>query len=308
MKKSFWKILLVLTLLLMLGQASADVLKDEVVWGRLSGEGKVEEVFIVNYFESDKSEQVVDRGDYSQITALSEGAAPQYADGAVRFDMQPGRYYYQGQTSKLDLPWHIRIAYELDGKKKDPAELSGAAGALRMVISVRVNPRLAQYAATAAMQITVTLEAARASAIQAPKATMAWAGDKRQLTFVVLPGMEADYEITCAVQDFAMAPIQLGGTRLQMDSEMYKQAAQKQLEGSPLAQAAGGIMDNFLQNMQGAPSPSFADVKNPQVQSVQFVLLTPEITPQAAPVATPTPASQATEKSFIKRLTKLFGL
>ena len=305
MKRLFRNAALVLTaLILFAAQAHALVVKDEVVYALLSASGDVKSIYVVNGFESEEKAQGTDYGAYLEAQALTQAESFAYKDGEAAFTMAPGRFYYQGTPEDKQLPWEIKLVYTLDGKEAAPAALSGASG--KLVIDFEVKPRAegSAYSRSLAMTATLTLDSKRALNIQADKATLAFAGGNVTISYVILPGQEARYEVSADVTDFAMSGVQFAAVRMGVDAAMYQNIAAKALEGTPFAAAAGGMMEQFLAGMQGQPTTSFMDSRN-AVRTLQFVLLTEEI-PVHKPVVTEKPQAEAPDTVW-QRLLSLFG-
>lgn len=270
-KKSFF--ILMICLFLSLGiAASAAVFKDEVVFVSLNEEGQPLVAYVINAFEADEPSEVTDRGTYESVQPLGDADGFTYADNQVKFTMPTGRFSYQGNLKQTDLPWVFNMAYTLDGKAVTAGDLSGASGKLEAVLTVSVNDSLRAFADSLSLQITVTLDGARALNIQAEKATYSLSGGSRTLSFVVLPGRSAEYTFTCDVQNFMMEDVQIAAVRMGMDTQMYQQVAADSLAGSPLEGAVSGLMGNLMTQMQGRPLRSFTDDEN-QVRALQFVMM-----------------------------------
>lgn len=270
-KKSF--LILTICFLLSLGiAASAAVYKDEVVFVSLNEEGQPLVAYVINAFEADEPSQVTDRGQYETVQPLGNADGFSYADNQVQFTMPTGRFSYQGNLKQTDLPWVFDVSYTLNGKAVSAAELSGASGKLEASLRVSVNDSLRAFADSLSLQITVTLDGARALNIQAEKATYALSGGNRTLSYVVLPGQSAVYTITCDVVNFSMEDIQIAAVRMGMDTQMYQQVAAESLAGSPLEGAVSGLMGNLMTQMQGRPLRSFTDAEN-QVRTLQFIMM-----------------------------------
>lgn len=263
---------LMLLALLVVNHAAAAVHKDEVVYVSLDPQGQPEQVYVINAFEADEAVQVTDEGRYDQVMPLKEVAGFQFQDNQAAFTMQPGRFSYQGNLASTALPWLFDLSYTLNGQPVQAEDLSGADGALAIRLVVKVNEDLRAYADALTLQITFTLDGDRCFNIESEKATYALAGGNRTLSFVVLPGQSAEYDITCQVVDFAMADVQLAGVRMGMDAQMYQDVAASSLVGSPLEGAVSGLMRNMLDRMQGLPLRSFTGENN-QVRSLQFVMM-----------------------------------
>jgi len=269
---------LMLLALLVVNHAAAAVHKDEVVYVSLDPQGQPEQVYVINAFEADEAVQVTDEGRYDQVMPLKEVASFQFQDNQAAFTMQPGRFSYQGNLASTALPWLFDLSYTLNGQPVQAEDLSGADGALAIKLVVKVNEDLRAYADALTLQITFTLDGDRCFNIESEKATYALAGGNRTLSFVVLPGQSAEYDITCQVVDFAMADVQLAGVRMGMDAQMYQDVAASSLVGSPLEGAVSGLMRNMLDRMQGLPLRSFTGENN-QVRSLQFVMMLRGIKP-----------------------------
>lgn len=284
--------------------ALGEALKDEVVFARLSQTGETGTVYIVNSFEAQDREEVVDLGDYSEALPLDDIEEFLYADGQAWFVMQAGRFHYQGTMKTNQLPWEIRLEYFLNGQPVLPDALSGAQGRLEIGLDVQPVEEMRVYADSLTLQITLTLSGDKCLNIQAERGTQAISGGDRAISFVILPGQGAEYLITADVRDFSMPGIQAAGIRMTMDEQMYGSAARSALAGTPLEAAVGGIMGNFIAGLQGAPLVSFADSRN-AVRSLQFVLMGEGIKAM--------PASQAQEETpreenFWDRVLRLFGI
>lgn len=299
-------ILLLAVLLAVQAYGMAEVKKTEIVYAGLDNAGAIQAVYIVNSFESTEPEQVSDKGDYAKVTNLSGTQTLEYADGAVLLDLPVGRFDYQGDPKGSTLPWTFSLGYQLDGSPVETSALSGASGKLRLELGIQVNETLRAYAQGSTLQVTVTLDGDRALNINAPRATMARAGGNVLVTFVVLPGQDAAFEVTCDVQDFSMAGVQIAGTRMAVDNEQYLGVMARVLEGNPMKDAVTPMMENYLRAMEGPAPLSFVDPDNGQVDSLQFVMMTPGI-PAAQKDESVNPHSEGESSTVLTRLADLFG-
>ena len=296
------RMLALLLLLSLTSWTAAEVYKDEVVYAKLKTDGTVENVYIINAFEADAAQGVVDYGLYSQTLPLSEAEEFTYQDGQASFTIQPGRFSFQGTKDSKALPWSFQLSFLLDGQPVQPDRLSGANGHMEGKLSISVNEDLRIYANSLSLQVTLTLDSERCFNINADKATHAIAGGSRTLSYVVLPGQSAEYTFSADVVDFSMAGIQAAGIRMGLDAQMYQNAALSALEGSPLQGTVGALMGNFLSAMQGQPAQSFADERN-AVRSLQFIILGEAIQPKAAEKV----VEELLRETFWDRVLKIFG-
>ena len=291
-----------LLLVLLALPALAQVHKDEVVYARLDASGQVLAAYLVNSFEADQPGSVTDYGSFQAAQALSQLPDFSYQNGQASFTAPQGRSSYQGQLQSLSLPWAISLSFTLDGQPVLASQLSGASGQLEGRLQVKINPAMKAYANALTLQLSLSLDSERCFAIQADKATLAIAGGKRTLSYVVLPGQEAEYVFSAQVQDFALEGLQAAGIRMGMDREMYQKTAAVALAGSPLEGAVSGLMANFLDGMQGGKPLSFADARN-SIRSLQFVLMGEGI-PQKE--TAPLPEASPEPQNFWQRLLGIF--
>lgn len=301
---------LALAFLLLTGAAAAlgEVKKNEVVYARLSAEGELKDIYIVNAFEADEPQDVTDYGRYDAVINLSGTEPIAYQGDEARLNLPAGRYYYQGNPEQKQLPWDIAIRYTLDGKAvEDPQMLSGAAGKLEIAMDIQVREQLAAYAGGMTLQITLTLDGDTCLNITSDKATIALAGGKQTVAYVVLPGQSAGFSVTADVRDFAMPGIQLAGVRMNMDTEQYQRVSESMLAGNPMAQAIGPMIDNFVKAMAGTAAQSYADARNGAIQSLQFVMMTDEIAAPPAPAPESQPVEKPLEEGVTERFLSLFG-
>lgn len=305
-KKTAW--LLAGMLLMMLPLAAlAAVQKDEVVYARLSLLGAPEALYIVNAFEADEPAQVVDYGQYAEVVNLSGTDALKTENGEASLSLPEGRWFYQGNGADAQLPWQVQLSWQLDGEPvSDPKTLSGASGKLQLTLTVTPVEELQALSKGLAMQATIALDSQRARNIKAEHATVAWAAGDVTIAYAILPGMAANYTITADVADFALKPVQLAAVSMGVDAAMYRKMVEERFADTPLAAAAGSMMDGFMAGMTSETQPSFADSRNGNIRSLQFVILTAEVPAKpAAPAEQPTASPD--EGGFIDRLLSLFG-
>ena len=85
--------------------------KSEIIYGKLDADGKPDGIYVVNHFDVSKSGKIVDYGDYTRVTNLTN-TSPLTIDGdQVTLKADLGNYYYQGNVAHRNLPWIISINY-----------------------------------------------------------------------------------------------------------------------------------------------------------------------------------------------------
>lgn len=305
-RKSFVLLLTICFTLSLAFAALAQVTKDEVVYAALHADGSVKEIYVVNTYESDETAEVTDYAAYTRALPLGRSDDFSYGDGKAAFTLNPGRFAYQGDLESKALPWLVSLSYTLDGQQAEPLSLSGTNGRVEGRIKIAINPEFSAIAESLSLQVSVTLDGDKCLNIVADKATLAHAAGNLALTYVILPGQEAEYTFSFDANDFSMPAIQIAGIRMGMDQDMYKQVAVKAMAGSPFESSVGNLMGGFLTAMEGRKAVSFTDSRN-QVRAVQFVMMTEEI-PEKAVEIPETSAETAEDANFFERLGKLLGL
>lgn len=184
----------------------AEYSKTENVYARLKADGSANEAYIVNHFHISSAGEVTDYGNYGSVINLTDTNELKCSDETVTFSAEKGNYYYQGNTSKVKLPWIFEITYQLDGEDIAAEELGGKTGSLKINFTAKKNPDAdTSFYENYLMQISLSLDNDICSDIKAEGATAADAGNNTQLSFTVLPNNDADFVIEANVENFEMS-------------------------------------------------------------------------------------------------------
>lgn len=195
--------------------------KSEIVYANLRSDGALERVYVVNRFESDTGESVVDYGAYYEVTNLTDMSELELLSDAVRLTVPQGTLFYEGEPIASSLPWSFRIEYLLDGTPTPAEALSGASGALEIRFSIgKGSETYADFYAHYALTMTITLDGEKCADLVAESATIANSGTDRLLNYTILPSPEKTYDITANVTDFSMPDIQINAVPLGMDVDI----------------------------------------------------------------------------------------
>lgn len=195
--------------------------KDEVVYANLAPDGSVYAVHVVNRFEVERAGAITDYGAYHSVTNLTDTGPLTQQGGSVMFEAQEGNFYYQGDMNSADLPWAFAISYYLDGVKTPPQELAGKEGKLTIHIATSKNGNIAPvFYENYMLQISLTLNSDTCSDIEAPGATVASAGKNTMLTFTVMPGKDANINISASVKDFVMDGVDIAAVPFSMNVDL----------------------------------------------------------------------------------------
>lgn len=195
--------------------------KEEVVYVKLNENGGVNNIYVVNSFNSNES--IVDYGKYSNVINLSTDDKLDYANGLldIKTPNIDGKFYYQGEMSSTDLPWNININYYLDGKRITSEELAGKSGKLEIKIDITQNKNInEEFYNNYVLQIALSLDSDKCKNIVAEGATIASVGSNKSINYMKLPGLDASYTLTADITDFEMDEISINGMNMAIDADI----------------------------------------------------------------------------------------
>ena len=112
-------------------ESISDAAKEEVVYAKLASDGAAGEIYVINVFSLDTAGQITDYGDYASVLNLTTTNALTLADGKVTGEAPAGRFYYQGNLNKANLPWIMSFDYFLNGEEITAGELAVISSPLR---------------------------------------------------------------------------------------------------------------------------------------------------------------------------------
>ena len=208
----------------------ANTPKEEVVYINLTADGAVEEINVVNIFELKEDGRIVDYGKYESLRNMTGTETITYENEAVSIDTTAGKLYYEGKLSDQTMPWDISIRYFMDGKEYTADEIAGMSGKLKMTMEIKENPNCGgNFFDNYALQASLQLDGDKCTDIIAEAATVANVGNKKQLTYTILPGKGADIEITANVRGFEMDGVSLNGILLNLDVDVNDAALMSQI-------------------------------------------------------------------------------
>ncbi len=194
--------------------------RQEVIYANLAADGSVKDAYTVTILSVSEAGTVTDHGAFASVKNLTDTSAITLDGDTITATAPTGDYYYQGTLANPALPWPIMIEYILDGEPTDPSDLGGASGHLMIRLTINKNTDVGDYADNYMLQATVTLDAALCANIEAPGSTTANAGGNKSISYTVLPGFSAVYDIEADVHDFSMPGIQFAALppTLQLDT------------------------------------------------------------------------------------------
>ncbi|MBQ3469633.1 hypothetical protein IJH16_01530 [Candidatus Saccharibacteria bacterium] len=197
--------------------------KEEVVYVNTNAYGKVENIDVVNIFSLEHAGVIEDFGEYSSVRNMTTNDKVEIKDGKVSVNVnEAGKIYYDGKLISTQAPWNLSIKYYLDGEEKTAPEIAGASGKLKIVLKVTKNNSYAgpDFFSNYALQGTLQLDTTKAEDIVSETATVANVGQKKQLSYIALPGEGLDVTITADVKDFEMDGFSINGIPLNLNVDV----------------------------------------------------------------------------------------
>ncbi|MBR5408906.1 hypothetical protein IK112_03140 [Candidatus Saccharibacteria bacterium] len=197
--------------------------KEEVVYVNTNAYGKVENIDVVNIFSLEHAGVIEDFGEYSSVRNMTTNDKVEIKDGKVSVNVnEAGKIYYDGKLISTQAPWNLSIKYYLDSEEKTAPEIAGASGKLKIVLKVTKNNSYAgpDFFDNYALQGTLQLDTTKAENIVSEIATVANVGQKKQLSYIALPGEGLDVTITADVKDFEMDGFSVNGIPLNLNVDV----------------------------------------------------------------------------------------
>ncbi|OIJ09370.1 hypothetical protein BKP35_17050 [Anaerobacillus arseniciselenatis] len=221
--------------------------KDEVVYGRLSANGTLNELYVVNMLNVTKPGSIIDFGDYTSVRNLTNLSEIEQVGDKVQLEASPGWFYYQGNLEDHELPWDVKISYNLEGDEISPDQLAGKEGSLLLKIKTSQNENVDPlFFENYAMQISLTLDTDLMSNIQAPEATIVNVGKQRQFTYTVMPESNGEISLLGDVVDFEMEGIDISAVPLSMtidNPELDEMTSEMRTLSDAIGEINDGVFD-----------------------------------------------------------------
>lgn len=201
---------------------SDSFIKNENVYAKLSANGSLGGLYVVNAFDVKSPTTIKDFGTYTKIDNLTSTDKLNLENNFVEFKAEEGRFYFQGTAdNKLELPWNISIEYKLNGKTISPKELAGQSGDLEIRIKTSNNPVSQKvFYDNYIMQISLALPSDNCTEINSEGASIAEAGTNQNIVFTSMPGTDSDFTIKSKVKNFEMSGISIAAVPYNMSIDM----------------------------------------------------------------------------------------
>ncbi|XXM70602.1 YhgE/Pip domain-containing protein [Lysinibacillus sphaericus] len=184
--------------------------KDEVVYATLNADGGLDHIYVVNTFDVARAGEILDYGRYSSVKNLTDLKELNQEGQKIEMEAPEGKFTYQGNMSEeTELPWDVKVSYELDGQKVDPSELAGKSGHLEISIDTAENTSgNSVFYENYLLQVSLSLPNTYEN-IVAGDGMVANAGKNKQVTFTVMPGKEKKLKVEADVKDFEFKGVEI---------------------------------------------------------------------------------------------------
>jgi putative membrane protein len=194
--------------------------KEEVVYGKMTPSGMVEEVFIVNAFLK-QGKELFDYGNYSEVLNLTDTGVLRQGFTEVYIQTDAKDFFYQGKVRNNLMPWLVTFSYELDGVPVSPEALKGQSGQLKIHVKVRKNEEVDPvFFDNYMLQISMNLDQKYFSGIESEGATIASAGETKVVNLMSLPGKETDFVVKTRASNAHLGQIQVVGLPFELFMEL----------------------------------------------------------------------------------------
>lgn len=182
---------------------------DEALYITLDPYGVAKESSIVKSYLLNGATSITDRGDYSEVTNLTNYAVPMQTESTVTFDFgnnAPDRFYFEGVTDLPagTIPWTIDVSYLLNGVPTAAEDLAGASGLVQIDIDLVPNPDAPDYFRNNLMlQAATIMDADKILSLEAEGAQLQSIGNLKTVVFMALPGETQHFTIRIGSEDFS---------------------------------------------------------------------------------------------------------
>ncbi|HKK95639.1 MAG TPA: hypothetical protein VJ916_04940 [Anaerovoracaceae bacterium] len=195
--------------------------KTETVYGVMSQEGVVNNIYIVNEFKNLNNDILIDFGNYFETKKLSFEGLLSSGENSFKIETPEDMFYYQGYNKSKELPWKFDISYKLDGSITEPKKLAGESGFLEIKLDVTKNELIDRdYFENYILQISFNLDSEKTENLIADGGTIAVAGSDRIVTYTSIPGEGLTCRFSARVEDFEMDGININGVPFNMDKNL----------------------------------------------------------------------------------------
>lgn len=206
---------------LAIGNTKANTEKEEIVYISLDTDGSTKGVYVVNAFEMEEDGEIVDYGNYDNITNLTDNSEIKVNNEEITVNTKKGMFFYQGDNPQKELPWIIDIKYYLEGKEVDKTEIAGSSGEIEIKGKITRNPKAdSVFSKYFLGQLSISIDSKKAIVKKAEGSTLGYNGSVQLLNYSILPESDLEFSIILDSKSFEMEPFTFSAVPFNMDFEM----------------------------------------------------------------------------------------
>lgn len=196
--------------------------KEEVVYTSVNPDGSIKGTYVVNGFELlENDNTIVDYGKYEEIKNLTSLENVKKENDKITIPAKKGKFFYQGDHPKKELPWNINLEFYQNGNKKTVQEIAGKEGNITIKGSIKINPKANPIYKNYYMgQFSIQIDSKNAIVEKAEGALLAYQGSIQMLNYTILPEKELDFTIELNSKKFEMLPFNFSAVPFNMDFDM----------------------------------------------------------------------------------------
>lgn len=195
--------------------------KEEIVYISTNVDGSIKGTYVVNSFNLDKDTSILDYGKYEHVTNLTNENEIKVNNDEVKVVGNKGKFFYQGDNPKVELPWIIEIKYYQKGEEIILNNIAGKKGEIEIKGHIypnkKANPIYSKYYLG---QLSINIDSKKAVVKKCEGATLAYNGSIQILNYAILPEKELKFNIITDATSFEMQPFTFSAIPFNMDFDL----------------------------------------------------------------------------------------
>ena len=232
--------------------------KSETIYVNLDHYGIPTETQVVNGYRINGESQIVDYGNYTNVTNLTDYSKPTIDGDEITWNLDENldNFYYQGTLDHIETPWNFTIRYKLNGVETKAEDLAGASGMIETIIDVKPNDNVPDYLKNNFfLQLSTSYDMGKCLSVEAPDGVEVTLGATKSITFMAMPGEEATFHVYVGSDCYESSGFNVVIAPLKMSSlENVKEIKDAKLRIEDAYEAANESLDIILDSTAAVSS------------------------------------------------------
>ena len=232
--------------------------KSETIYVNLDHYGVPTETQVVNGYRIDGESKIVDYGNYTNVTNLTDYSKPTIDGDQITWNLDKNldNFYYQGTLDHIETPWNFTIRYKLNGVETKAEDLAGASGMIETIIDVKPNDNVPDYLKNNFfLQLSTSYDMGKCLSVEAPDGVDVTLGATKSITFMAMPGEEATFHVYVGSDCYESSGFNVVIAPLKMSSlENVKELKDAKLRIEDAYEAANESLDIILDSTAAVSS------------------------------------------------------